>query len=102
MKQSMAKPKYGRTDANHSDVKGYFEDLGCTVHDTSQVGMGFPDLVVGLVGRTVLVEIKTDTGELLPSQKTFNARWRGELPVVVRTQQDCIDLVTRIRRGERR
>ena len=98
----MAKPKYGRTDTNHTEVIGWFLELGCTVQDTSQVGLGFPDIVVGLVGRTVLVEIKTEDGDLLPSQKTFNAKWRGEQPVLVRTQQDCIDLVTRIRRGERK
>lgn len=95
----MAKPKYGRTDANHAEVIGWFEQLGCIVTDTSQVGGGFPDIVCGLIGRTLLIEIKTEDGELLPSQKTFNARWRGEQPVLVRTQQDCIDLVTKIRRG---
>jgi len=96
------KPRYGRTDANHTEVIGWFLGLGCTVQDTSQVGLGFPDIVVGLVGRTVLVEIKTADGDLLPSQVTFNAKWRGEAPQLVRTQQDCIELVTRIRRGERR
>ena len=96
----MTKPKYGRTDANHAEVIGWFEQLGCIVTDTSQVGGGFPDIVCGLIGRTLLVEIKTADGKLLPSQKTFNAKWRGEQPVVVRTQIDCIELVQRIRRGK--
>lgn len=96
----MTKPKYGRTDANHAEVIGWFLELGCTVQDTSQVGLGFPDIVLGTVGRTVLVEIKTADGELLPSQRTFNAKWRGAQPVVVRTQIDCIELVQRIRRGK--
>lgn len=94
------KPKYGRTDANHAEVIGWFELLGCTVLDLSQVGGGCPDIAVGLIGRTLLVEIKTEDGSLLPSQKTFNARWRGEAPFLVRTQQDCVDVVQHIRRGK--
>jgi hypothetical protein len=96
----VTKPKYGRTDANHAEVIGWFLEMGCTVRDTSQVGLGFPDIVVGTIGRTILVEIKTADGDLLPSQHTFNAKWRGERPYLVRTQVDCIDLVQRIRKGK--
>lgn len=95
----MTKPKYGRTDANHSEVIGWFEYMGCTVVDLSQIGSGVLDLLVGLVGVDVIVEVKTEDGKLRHCQQTFIDKWRGRKPAVVRTQQDCIDLVQKIRRG---
>lgn len=94
------KPRHGRTDANHADMIKCFEDLGCTVVDLSQVGSGMLDLLVGLVSVDIIVEVKAEDGKLRPCQQTFIDKWRGRKPAVVRTQQDCIDLVQRIRRGK--
>jgi Holliday junction resolvase len=47
-----------RVDANHAEITHALRQCGWTVHDTSGVGGGFPDLVVGKAGRLVLVEIK--------------------------------------------
>lgn len=94
------KPRHGRTDANHGEIIKCFEDLGCTVVDLSQVGSGMLDLLIGLVGVDCIVEVKTQEGKLRGCQETFIAKWRGRNPAVVRTQQDCIDLVQRIRKGK--
>ena len=96
------KPRYGRTDANHAEMVKCFQDLGCTVVDLSQVGGGMLDLLIGCVGVDCIVEVKTEDGELRTCQENFIARWRGRMPAVVRTQQDCVELVTKIRRGERK
>lgn len=90
-----------RTDANHAAVIHTLEALYCSVVDTSALGGGFPDLVVGLAGTTVLVEVKAENGTLQPNQQRFHDDWRGRKPVIVRTQQDCIDLVcmTMARKG---
>ena len=45
-----------RKDKNHKDVVGFYLDEGCTVHDTADVGGGFPDIVVGTEGYTIVVE----------------------------------------------
>jgi hypothetical protein len=87
----------GRTDANHAQVRGWYEELYCSVVDTHRMGGGFPDLVVGIATTTELVEVKTEDGQQLPSQITFQKTWRGSKVVVVRTQADVINHVTNIR-----
>jgi len=87
----------GRPDANHAEVKGWYEELYCSVVDLHGVGFGCPDLLVGLAAHTDLVEVKTDTGQLKPSQKRFQADWRGAKVVVVRTHADVINHVQNVR-----
>lgn len=67
----------GRADANHSDVRGWYEELFCSVLDLHSVGMGCPDFLIGCAGRSELVEVKTEHGQLEPSQVTFQKTWRG-------------------------
>ena len=71
-----------RTDANHPEVVAALRAIGCSVADTSRVGCGFPDLVVGFRGRNWLVEVKD--GRKSPSRRaltedqvSFVAAWRG-------------------------
>lgn len=87
----------GAPDANHAQVVSWYQELFCSVVDLHGVGFGCPDLLVGLAGRSELVEVKTDEGQLLPSQKRFGRDWRGSKVVIVRTHQDVIDHVTRVR-----
>lgn len=92
----------GAPDANAAALTKLYRDLGCTVADTHGVGFGFPDAVVGLVGVSELVEFKTVDGGFTPAQVTFNAEWRGALPIVVRTEEDVIAHVQSIRARMRR
>ncbi len=94
----MGKQKYGKPDANHSAVKQWYRELGCSVADCKDVGLGCPDLFVGCVGITDPVEVKTEDGGLLPSQVTFTMSWRGSPVRIVRTQQEVIDHVSDMRR----
>ena len=87
----------GRPDANHSEVRGWYEELYCSVVDLHSVGGGCPDLLIGLAGRSELVEVKTEHGHLEPSQVTFCRDWRGSKVVVVRTHADVINHVTNVR-----
>jgi hypothetical protein len=86
-----------RTDANHTDVIGWYEQLFCSVVDLSGVGGGCPDLLIGCAGRSELSEVKTEVGHLEPSQIRFQRYWRGGKIVVVRTQADVINHVQNIR-----
>lgn len=90
-----------RRDANHSEIVRTFEQLGCSVADTSGVGSGFADLLIGLCGVDIQIEIKTPDGTLEPAQTTHHSTWRGRHPAVVRSAQDCIELVQRLRRTAR-
>lgn len=51
--------KYGaKKDANHNDVVSALEKAGASVLDMSAIGGGFPDLVCGFRGVTLLMEVK--------------------------------------------
>lgn len=92
------KPKFVGADANHLDAIGWYESLGCTVVDLRNVGGGVPDLLIGAAGVTDLAEVKTEEGELRPSQKTFLVKWRGKIPWLTRTLDDAIAHVADMRR----
>jgi hypothetical protein len=89
--------RQGKPDSNHAEIAGYYEALYCSVFDSHECGLGFPDLVVGVAGVTCLVEIKSEDGELRASQNLFIRSWRGAKPVVVRTQADVINHVQGVR-----
>lgn len=95
------KQRYGKPDANHGDVKRWYVELGCTVADTKDAGLGVPDLFIGCAGVTDPVEVKTDEGRLLPSQQTFVMAWRGSTTRIVRTQDEVIAHVHDMRRRAR-
>lgn len=86
-----------RTDANHAQIVKAFEQLGCTVFSAHTVGAGFPDLVIGCNGRTLLVEIKTERGELTKAQREFITAWNGDTVHIVCDTDDVIALVNRTR-----
>jgi len=73
-----------RTDLNQSDIVRSLRSIGASVHVTSQVGNGFPDLVVGWFGKNYLFELKNkDTyGKLNTLQLIFRDRWKGSVFVV--------------------
>jgi hypothetical protein len=87
----------GRTDANQSEVIGWYEELYCSVVDLHRLGGGCPDLLVGFSGVNDLVEVKTEEGHLKPSQVTFTRLWRGRKVIVVRNQGDVIKHVQNVR-----
>lgn len=97
----MGKQRYGKPDSNHGDVKGWYLDLGCSVADTKDCGLGVPDLFVGCAGVCEPVEVKAEDGKILPSQQTFMAAWRGGRIAVVRTQDDVIQHVQQMRQRAR-
>lgn len=91
-----------KIDANQGQIVQAFRSLSCSVAITSAVGDGFPDLVVGINGLNILVEIKDGAKppserRLTPAQVDFHGNWRGQV-VVVETVDDVIDLVAAVRR----
>ena len=76
-----------RKDDNHQSIIKTFRKLGVSVADTSQLGGGFPDIVVGLRGVNVLVEIKDgkkppSARKLTPAETAFSESWGGWYAVV--------------------
>lgn len=91
-----------KIDANQGDIVQAFRALGCSVAITSAVGDGFPDLVVGINGLNVLVEVKDGSRppserKLTPAQVVFHEGWRGQAVVVISVEQ-AVALVNAVRR----
>jgi len=91
-----------KVDANQKEVVERFEAFGCSVLHLHTVGQGCPDLLVGISGVNVLVEIK-DGGKVESKQKLsdkqveWHEEWRGRKVEVVKTIADVLELVNRIR-----
>lgn len=84
-------------DKNQTEVAGWYEELFCSVVDLHGVGFGCPDLMIGLAGRTELVEVKTEAGNAEASQVRFNRDWRGSEVKTVTTHADVIAHVQEVR-----
>ena len=79
--------KAHRVDANQADIVKALRAVGCNVAVTSQMGGGFPDIVVGFRGRLFLMEVKD--GSLPPSarkltkpEQVFHAKWAGYVHII--------------------
>jgi Holliday junction resolvase len=71
-----------RVDGNHSEIVDALRKCGASVLDLSRVGEGCPDILVGMLGRNVLLEIKTAKGAIRPQQREVLEAWRGEAYIV--------------------
>jgi len=76
-----------RVDENQPLIVDAFRKLGCSVFHTHMVGGGYPDISVGFLGATHLVEIKDGTKapsaqKLTPAEMLFFAKWQGSAAVV--------------------
>ena len=91
----------GRKDSNQNEVVEILKSYYLSVTDLSSVPFnlpelaGVPDYIVGgthqkwLIPINVLVEMKTDKGELRPSQIDFIDGWRGRV-IVARNADDIL------------
>lgn len=93
-----------RKDANHNAIVRRFQQLGCSVIELHAIGIpGCPDLGVGLLGRTELVECKdpsTHYGRagLNPNQTAFARDWRGGKVWLCSSEDEATALVQNWRR----
>lgn len=78
-----------RIDGTHAEVVETLRKCGWTVHDTSRLGGGFPDVVASRAGIVRLVEIKTAKGKLRPLQVQFASQ---HPVIVVRGAEDAAAL----------
>ena len=82
-----------RVDGNHAEIVTALRAAGATVQSLAAIGAGCPDLVVGLAGKTFLVEVKdglkTPSHRVLTSdQRRWIERWTGsEVRILTDTGQ---------------
>jgi len=77
-----------KVDANQSSVVDYLRGKGCVVKLLHEAGSGVPDLLVGFMGVTFLIETKVNKNknsirvEYTDKQVEFYATWTGQ-PVII-------------------
>jgi hypothetical protein len=95
-----------RKDSNHVAIVKAFRDMGVSVHDTAQLGAGFPDIAIGIGKVNILIEVKDgqkppSARKLTPDEVKFHDEWQGWIEIVC-SVDDVINLVNRIRIGNDR
>lgn len=91
-----------RIDENQPEIVAEFRKLGCSVECTHFYADGFPDILVGISGFNVLVEIKN--GAKPPSQRKltqfqgfWHLAWQGQV-TIVKDIAEVRELVSQVRR----
>lgn len=89
-----------RTDTNQAEIVKALRGMGATVLDLHTVGKGCPDLAVGSMGVTYLIEIKRGPKEkLTKDQEYFFRDWKGEITIIYSVEMaiDWLQKVTKKR-----
>jgi hypothetical protein len=75
-----------RVDANQPDIVRALRGAGASVQPLHTVGSGCPDLLVGIDGANLLIEVKDGSKSpskriLTPDQVEWHQAWRGQVTV---------------------
>lgn len=86
-----------RVDANQKEIVNILRRCGYSVAITSQLGKGFPDLVVGTHKLNFLFEIKDGSKpksqqKLTKDEEKFKESWRGNYYVIT-SADDAINII---------
>lgn len=89
--------KFGRTDANHTQIVKTFREMGCSVQSLASIGGGCPDLMVGRCSKMVLVEVKDGAKSpsqrrLTPDEEQWHFKWKSEVHIIT-SVEEAIKLV---------
>lgn len=92
-----------RVDRNQTEIVQILRDMGVSVAVTSDLGQGFPDLVLGICNRNYLVEVKDGSKPpskrvLTPDERKFFNSWKGQVDIIS-CVNDAINFVNKIRKG---
>lgn len=86
-----------KPDGNQSAIVRVLRSAGASVTITSMVGGGFVDLVVGLQGKTYLVECKNPDGRgrnsLTPAEVEWFKAWKGGPAAVVNSPEEAMRVI---------
>jgi hypothetical protein len=85
-----------KVDGNQPEIVAAFEGCGCTVEYLHRLGKGCPDLLVGVAGVNLAVEVKIPGEDLNDEQKAWHKGWRGQ-SCVIRTVEEVVRLVKAVR-----
>lgn len=89
-------------DANQAAIVAAFRAAGCSVLHLHTVGAGCPDLLVGWGGVDAQVEVKDGAKSasrqaLTPAEAEHHRAWRGRPVAIVRSVEEALELVAKLR-----
>lgn len=89
-----------RVDENQKEIVKVFRQLGASVQILSDIGKGCPDLLIGMYGQNLLVEVKNgkkppSAQKLTEHEQLFFDSWKGQV-CVIRNVTEAISLVNGI------
>lgn len=91
-------------DDNQPEIVKALLDAGCSVQSLASVGLGTPDLLVGLAGVNILLEVKNLDGlnghvrrgaGLSKEQLGWHGRWKGQVHTV-HGPQEALEVLGKI------
>lgn len=72
--------KSSKKDTSQAPIEAFLKQLQISYVSLHFVGEGFPDMIVGVFGINVLIEIKShEKSKLRPNQEKFHAEWGGSV-----------------------
>ena len=88
-----------KVDANQKQIVSALRDAGCSVQSLAATGRGVPDLLVGIAGKNLLMEVKDgdkppSARKLTPDEKAWHEAWTGQI-AVVNSINEALELVTK-------
>lgn len=83
-----------KVDLNQKQIVRELRALGFSVRHTHTIGQGFPDLVIGMGGITMLVEVKQEGETLTPDEREFFDTWGGAVIIGYSTEQIAADFAS--------
>lgn len=72
----------GRVDKTQNEIVMALRQVGAKVAITSNLGDGFPDLLVAYRDNILLMEVKSRGGRLTQDEESFYSEWRPYMVVV--------------------
>ena len=89
---------YKKVDLNHvAIVEAFRSHAGVSVFSTAKLGNGVPDLILGVDGLTIPVEVKVGKKKLNPLQMSWHRKWTGTPVVIIRSDKEAHQLIGKLR-----
>lgn len=73
--------KAKRKDINQPELEVRLKKLGFSVTSLHALGKGIPDLLLGIMGINIVVEVKHDNAELTEPEKEWHRDWKGQVRI---------------------
>ncbi len=95
-----------KIDVNQPAIVDALRKAGATVQSLAAIGKGCPDLLIGYVGKTALIEVKdgdkaASAQKLRPMQQDWHQNWRGGTLATVNDVESALSVLTVMRKSER-